>query len=291
VSGQEQPAAKKPGKEVAPNVRPGLMTEFAAQYNMERTMMAATLRSVAFNTGKGKTPATDEELAALVLVAKKFNLNPFLREIYAFRNERTGGIVPIIGFDGWIRLVQNQPMFEGEELIQGWDDTPVRGPDNPDGSPGEDEPMGLYYECKMYRKDRRVPTTVREYYRENWRDTDPWKTMGHRMTRMRSYIQCARVCFGFGGIYDDDEGEKIALAPGVDLLPATAKGGTTAPQTRTDAPLALANDEHVEMIVEKLAKTGIADNLVLAKFEVGSFKEIPAEKVAEVLRFIQDNAP
>jgi phage recombination protein Bet len=285
------PGGKKPaGKELAAPARPGLMTEFAAQYNMERGMMAATLRSVAFNTGKGEPPASDEELAALVLVAKKYNLNPFLREIYAFRNKRTGGIVPIIGFDGWIRLVQNQDQFDGEELIQGWDDTLLPEQRGESGViPGE--PMGLYYECKMYRKDRRVPTVVREYHRENWRDTDPWRTMPNRMTRMRAYIQCARVCFGFGGIYDDDEGEKIALAPGVDLLPATAKGGTTAPQARQDAPLQLANDEHLEMINEKLGKTGVLENLVLAKFEVGELKEIPAERVADVLKFIQDNAP
>jgi hypothetical protein len=132
---------------------------------------------------------------------------------------------------------------------------------------------------------------VREYLRENHRNTDPWNQMPNRMLRMRAYIQCARVCFGFGGIYDEDEGEKIALSPGVDLLPATPQGAPAAPQARTDAPRQLANEEHLALIIEKLANTGVADNLVLAKFEVGDFKEIPADRVADVLDFIQANAP
>lgn len=277
---------KAPAGAVAP-ARPapgtGLVQIFASRYAVEPGSLLNTLRSTCFSVKRGDPPVTNEEMMALLVVANEYHLNPFTKEIYAFRS-KGGGITPIVGFDGWIRMVQNQPQFDGEELIQGFDDRPVDPPANND-------PMGLYYECKFYRKDRRVPTVVREYFRENWRDTDPWNNMPNRMTRMRSYIQCARVAFGFGGIYDDDEGEKITLAAGVDYLPASAKGGTLPPQTRPDAPAALATEEHLEMIVEKLAKTGIADNLVLAKFEVGDFKELRADQVADVLKFIGDQAP
>jgi phage recombination protein Bet len=258
-----------------------LVATFAARLGVEPTKMLDTLRSTCFSTGKNDRPVTNEEMMALLVVAEHYHLNPFLKEIYAFP-KKGGGIVPIIGYDGWVKLVQAQPMFEGETLVQGFDEKPFGD---------SDVPMGLYYECSMYRKDRKVPTVVREYLRENFRDTDPWRAMPNRMTRMRAYIQCARIAFGFGGIYDNDEGEVISVSTGVDLLPATAKGGTTAPQARADAPLQLANDEHVEMIIEKLAKTGLADNLVLAKFEVGAFNEIPADKVMDVLKFIQDQAP
>jgi phage recombination protein Bet len=258
-----------------------LVQLFAARYHVEAGSLLNTLRNTAFSVTRGDPMVTNEEMMALLVVANQYHLNPFTKEIYAFRN-KAGGITPIIGFDGWIRLVQNQETYNGEELVMGYDETKV----------GEsDQPFGMYYECKMYRKDRAIPTTVREYLRENHRNTDPWNRMPNRMLRMRAYIQCARVCFGFGGIYDEDEGEKIALSPGVDLLPATPQGAPAAPQARTDAPRQLANDEHLDLIIEKLAKTGVSDNLVLAKFEVGDFKEIPADRVADVLDFIQANAP
>jgi len=63
--------------------------------------------------------------------------------------------------------------------------------------------------CTMYRKDRTHPVVVTEYYAECVRATDPWK-MKHRMLRHKALIQAARYAFGFSGIYDEDEGQKIA---------------------------------------------------------------------------------
>jgi hypothetical protein len=211
-------------------------------------------------------------------------LNPFIRELYAFRNQN-GGIVPIIGFDGWIKMVQKQPTFQGEELTDGWDERLDKT-----GSQ-----RGFFYECKMYRSDRKVPTIIREYHNENWRNTDPWNLMPNRMTRMRAYIQCARVCFGFGGVFDPDEGEKIAVGQGIDLLPLSKKPATEEPQPKqaahaSSAP-ALITHEQLEHVNERLAMSGVPDNLVLAKFEVGSFEEIPFERVADVVQFINDQAP
>lgn len=200
---------------------PSLMARFAEQYGIEAGKMMNILRSTAFNTGKkdGKPnpPATDEEIAALVVIANVYHLNPFLKEIYAFRN-KGGGISPIVGFDGWIRLVQAQPQFDGEELVKGYDEEL-----HTDG-----KPLGSYYECTMHRKDRKHPSKLREYLRENWRPTEPWEMMPNRMLRMRSYIQCARICFGFGGIYDPFEGEVVRDA--IDVTPSMSVN--TKPVTR-----------------------------------------------------------
>lgn len=211
VATQATPAAQNPS----------LMVRFADQYGIEGSKMMNILRSTAFNTGKkdGKPnpPATDEEIAALVVVANIYHLNPFLKEIYAFRN-KGGGISPIVGFDGWIRLVQAQPHYDGEELVKGYDEEL-----HTDG-----KALGAYYECTMHRKDRSHPSRVREYLRENWRPTEPWEMMPNRMLRMRSYIQCARICFGFGGIYDPFEGEVIRDA--IDVTPSMSVN--TKPVTR-----------------------------------------------------------
>jgi hypothetical protein len=44
------------------------------------------------------------------------------------------------------------------------------------------------------------------------RGTGPWQTHPKRMLRHKAMIQCARLAFGYGGIYDQDEAERIAEA-------------------------------------------------------------------------------
>jgi RecT family len=266
-----QTAAKK----VEDKQRVSLVEKFGAKWAVEPTKVLGILRGTAFKVKKDEPPATDDELAQLMIVSDIYNLNPFLKELYAYRN-KDGRIVPIVGYDGWIKLVQAQPQFDGEELIQGFDEDAA-----PDG-----KPKGLYFECRMYRKDRRVPTTIREYHFENYRKTDPWDTMPHRMTRMRAYIQCARVCFGFGGIYDPDEGEKITLATGVDYFPASGK--IERPKAVTAEPVLL-NETQLEAIREKLGVCGVDATLVCAKYEVGGLNELLFEHYNDVMRFIGDN--
>jgi hypothetical protein len=63
--------------------------------------------------------------------------------------------------------------------------------------------------CTLYIKGRSHPVRVTEYKDECFRATEPWKTMPKRMLRHKALIQSARVAFGFSGIYDEDEAERI----------------------------------------------------------------------------------
>jgi len=63
--------------------------------------------------------------------------------------------------------------------------------------------------CIMYRKDREHPTKVTEYMSECKRNTDPWNQWPIRMLRHKATIQAARYAFGFSGIYEADEIERI----------------------------------------------------------------------------------
>lgn len=226
ASNQSATAANASATNTVVAANPKLMTSFAGKYGIDANKMVGILRGTAFNTGKTNgqpnTPATDEEIAALVVVSNIYNLNPFLKEIYAFRN-KSGGITPIVGIDGWIRIVESQPKYEGEEMKSGYDDT--IGPD--------DKPLGFFYECFMYRSDRRFPTSRRQYYKENYRNTDPWNIMPTRMLQHRAYIQSARAAFGLGGIYDEEEGARIANA--INVTPGAST--TTKPATRAPREL------------------------------------------------------
>ena len=167
--------------------RTSLIATMAAKYQMDPDQFAKTVRATVM-------PAqhTNEQFAALMLVANEYDLNPVVKEIYAFP-AKGGGIVPIVSIDGWLNLMNSHPAFDGME---------TEFVDDDQGNP-------VSCTCRIYRKDRSRPIVVTEYLSECIRNTEPWK-MKRRMLRHKSVIQCSRYAFGFSGIYDEDEGAKIA---------------------------------------------------------------------------------
>lgn len=201
--------------------RPSLMATFAAKYNVDPEKMGGALKATAFKTGKNEPEVSNEQLLMLVLVSNQYNLNPFLKEIYAFPDQK-GGIVPVVGVDGWLRIINEHPQFKSMELR--W----------AEHEPGE---VSEWFECEIARKDRDKPIVIREYLAECKRNTGPWNSHPRRMLRHKAIIQCGRVAFGFSGIYDPDEAERIANA--IDVTPPGAKPKTEAPRARADAQPAI----------------------------------------------------
>ena len=161
-----------------------LMSRFAARFNVEPGKLGETLKATAFRTDKG---VTNEQLMALVIVADQYGLNPFTKEIYAFPDK--GGIVPVVGVDGWARIINQHPQFDGMSFCMAED--------------------GSSYECTIHRKDRSHPTVLTEYLAECKRNTEPWQKWPRRMLRHKAMIQAARLAFGFAGIHDPDEADRI----------------------------------------------------------------------------------
>lgn len=144
-----------------------------------------TLKATAF-----KGQVSDAQMTALMVVANQYGLNPWTKEIYAFP-DKNNGIVPVVGVDGWSRIINNHPQFDGIEFEQ------------------NDESCT----CIIFRKDRNRPTKVTEWMAECRRsNAGPWQSHPKRMLRHKAMIQCARLAFGYGGIYDQDEAERIADA-------------------------------------------------------------------------------
>src|SRR3546814_9231339 len=81
--------------------------------------------------------------------------------------------------------------------------------------------------CIIYRKDRAHPTEVTEFMSECKRGTQPWQSHPRRMLRHKATIQCARLAFGFGGIYDQDEAERIVESRVIDVAPARSEEHTS----------------------------------------------------------------
>jgi hypothetical protein len=90
------------------------------------------------------------------------------------------------------------------------------------------KPCPEWIECVMHRKDREHPTVIREYLDEVYRPAfvkdgrtipGPWQSHTKRLLRHKTVIQAARLAFGFVGIFDEDEADRIVEAPMIDVTP------------------------------------------------------------------------
>ena len=169
----------------------GVIAALANQYDMDPSRFGEVLRQTCMPSPRdlGRDGGvTNEELAAFCMVAKEYKLNPLTREIYAFPR-KGGGIAAIVPIDGWLKLANNHPQFDGMVFR-----------DNPD-----EKGNLLSITCKIYRKDRKHPIEVTEYLSECYRGTEPWKKWPHRMLQHKAAIQACRYAFSFSGIQDEDD--------------------------------------------------------------------------------------
>lgn len=217
-----------PAKPQVPAMR-SVIADMATRFGMERAAFEATLKKTIM-----PADVSNEQLVAFLVVAKEYNLSPFTKEIFAFP-AKGGGIQPIVSIDGWLKIINSQPQFDGMEFADKY---------------GESGKLASVT-CRIYRKDRDHPIEVTEYMAECERNTDTWKRWPARMLRHKATIQCARYAFGFSGIIDPDEAERYVEADVIEHVPA-GKPVVSMPKAKSDAaPVdkvkeALASDPNVD---------------------------------------------
>ena len=104
-------------------------------------------------------------------------LDPLMEEISSIQYEDNHWDI-YISVDAWIRLLNQDEAFTGISFSQS--ETLI------DGIPE-------WMECAIYREDRAIPTTVREYLGEVKTKQPAWNEMPRRMLRHRALQQCARI--------------------------------------------------------------------------------------------------
>lgn len=172
-----------------------VLTALATKYNMNPSDFQTTVLATCSPKGRNAQNLTQVEFYTLLLAADKYNLNPLMREIYAFP-AKGGGIQVIVGVDGWMNLINSHPNFDGMEFEDIRENSKV-----------------IAITCRMFRKDRAHPISVTEYMDECKRGTDVWKQWPVRMLRHKAVIQAARYAFGFSNIMEPDEAERAIEAP------------------------------------------------------------------------------
>ena len=116
----------------------------------------------------------------LLTHAKRYGLNPILGEIACDYSDELGWQV-YLPIDGWIAMIQREASFQGMTFTQ---------------AETEEQGVPIWMECVIYRSDRVVPMTVREYLSEVKTNHPAWQKIPRRMLRYKALQQCARLSFG-----------------------------------------------------------------------------------------------
>jgi phage recombination protein Bet len=185
--------------------RANALQQLAARLNIDPNNLQNMLMSTVFRvriSGQDRVP-TNEEFAALIIVANEYELNPITKEFYAFPN-KAGGLSPIVSVDGWIKIMNRHPAFDGIEF----------------NDIADEKGNLMAIEATIYRKDRTRPIKVTEYLDECKQNTDPWKNMPARMLRHKALIQGVRLAFGVSGVLAEDDAEIVGdIRMGGELTP------------------------------------------------------------------------
>ena len=206
--------------------RQSALAAMASRFAIDPARLMDVLKATVIKGTNGRH-VSDEEVAAFIVVANQYGLNPFTREIHAFADSQKG-IVPIVGIDGWAHLVNDEKRFDGCDFED------VKSDDQKD--------WGIT--CTMYVNDRSHPIRITEWHSECKRNTPPWNNMKRRMLRHKAFMQAARLAFSISGIYDEDEAK--------DILQGEIVGTPTDPtQTRS------------KQLTERITKRPVSENQIL----------------------------
>jgi hypothetical protein len=180
-----------------------MAAELAARAGLR---MAPESALVAVKAMVGEVP--DWVLTRFMLAARSTGLSLFGGEVYPARRE-DGGLDAVVSLDGWVKLVNRHPEFQGVTFTYSLDRVASMGTHRPHE----------WVECSITRKGIPAPFTAREYFEEVNQNRGVWLTHPIRATRNAALVQAARYAFGLSGVGVADEGTPPA-APAQPPSPA-----------------------------------------------------------------------
>ena len=207
-----------------------LVGRMAAEYGVDKAKLYSTLANSIFAQGgkdrngsyQVKTP-TPEEMMSLLIVAYRFKLDPFTKQIFAFSSR--GKVVPIVSVDGWLALLNRQPDYDGLTVEFSNDLVEIGGVKLPE-----------FCRVSIHRKSLTRPVVISEYATEVFQPTEVWKKYPRRMMRHKAIIQCARIAFSISGIYDREEAENIVAGAGEDVIDVPVSGSASDSSVSSASP-------------------------------------------------------
>lgn len=185
---------------------------------------------------------TDSEFALFAEIVKSTGLNPVTKEVWAIK---AGGRLQLMtGINGFLRIANSHPMFDGMEVEFEWDNKQL-----------------VSATAKVYRKDRRFPAVATAYMNEYGKPSPIWKTMPSVMLSKCAKSLAIREAFvqELGGLYTQEEMPAEFAPPRATTIPQEAiivseKTGRvigTKVEAKVEASEAVVDVETGEILVEE----------------------------------------
>ena len=175
------------------------VTKTASILNLEREELKAWLDL--------NPLAPAKVILALLRTASEHQLDPIKDEVNLTQYE-DGSWQVFITVDGWSKLMNQHPAFCGIEFTESLESI---------------NNVPTWISCSIYRTDRAIPTTVREYLLEVQNDHAIWQKMPRRMLRHRVMQQCARIAFGIGMSEATPKAIQVIAQKSAQVAPLEAK--------------------------------------------------------------------
>lgn len=225
-----------------------------------------TLRVIRDTVAQESTPS---ELAMFVNFCKSTGLNPFKKEIWFIK---AGGRVQMMtGLNGYLAIANRHPEFEGMEVEVDDDENPTRAT------------------CKVWRRDRRFPSTGIALMKEYQKNTPIWKQMPRVMLTKVAKSIALREAFPqeLGGLYTAEE-MPTEYTHGESRLPEQMQGDIQGENVTVRFKDGNELDAAFDEILED-AKVKAEEKLVKAlaeggeyKLEYGSYRGTELSKITKI---------
>ena len=267
-------------------VKGDALTQLAGRLSADPQKLKSTLVNTVMRANNRQV--TEAEFLSFIIVSNSYKLNPITKEIYAFPDKK-GGIVPIVSTDGWNKLMTTHPEYKmhryvySEKMVQ---------------AEASAKNCSEWIECVIVRKDG-GEITVREYldecYRKRTTYDSPWQTHTKRMLRHKVKIQAAREAFGFGGIYDEDEGERIISSRvAIDQtvkeieMPQAKKTEKKKPDLPIEEQKTVTKNQlnNIRGMIKSLNVDHPLETEICADNKIDKMDDLPLGKVSEVMTFL-----
>lgn len=157
------------------------------------------LRQKLVKVPKGDPPATDAEMAIVLSVIRKYDLDPMLGQVHAWRDYK-GDLAIMPGVDGWIKHAKTDPDFLGVTYAEG----PMIP--SPDGK-GQECPEWIQATV-IHARAGTLPQPkvwLREWYVPQHGKPAPWQKQTAHKLHVIAYRLAVREVVGMGGVVIDED--------------------------------------------------------------------------------------
>jgi hypothetical protein len=217
-----------------------MVKEIAEQYKLSAERFLTS--SLTILSSRLSRDMKESEVLAMCSLMKRYHLDPFAGHLYlreTFEGQ-SSTILPVLKIDGWLTMLNGQEQFDGLEFA--YSDEMIPNPLDNVEDPSAGRKVPVWMEASIFRKDRTRPTVVREYFLEVYQNSEAWRAMGCRQLRHKTIIQCSRVAFGLGGLFDEDDISRMLGEQHAEQGDGTTVQSAPNPEKRASATTFVAAD-------------------------------------------------